>query len=235
VLEVRNLTWAPIGSRTSRSTVRAGEVVGLGGLDGQGQRELLLALFGVLRGCTGEVLIDGKPAAINSPPRAAKARGSDRHGADPRGPQDRGPDAADVGARQSELCRPRPGVARRHRRPPAEKPAIDEVIKLLAIKTAGSTVPVGSLSGGNQQKVVIAKWLMRNPRIILLNDPDARHRRRHQAGDLPAAARLADEGAAILFYSTDYDELIGCCDRVLVSTTARSSASWSATRSPSMR
>ena len=53
--------------------MRAGEVVGLGGLDGQGQRELLLALFGVLRGMTGEVLIDGKPVTIASP-RAAQAR-----------------------------------------------------------------------------------------------------------------------------------------------------------------
>ncbi len=73
--------------RHHRFAVRPGEVVGLGGLDGQGQRELLLALFGVLRGCTGEVLIDGQPVQAQEP-GARRAR-RDRHGADPRGPQDR--------------------------------------------------------------------------------------------------------------------------------------------------
>ena len=72
VLEVRNLSWTDRLKDISLS-VRAGEVVGLGGLDGQGQRELLLALFGVLRGVTGEMLIDGKKTTVASP-RAAKNR-----------------------------------------------------------------------------------------------------------------------------------------------------------------
>ncbi len=71
VIEVRNLSWTPRLNNISFS-VRAGEVLGLGGLDGQGQRELLLALFGVLRGISGQILIDGKPVSIASP-RAAKA------------------------------------------------------------------------------------------------------------------------------------------------------------------
>jgi ribose transport system ATP-binding protein len=66
VLEVRNLSWTPRLNNVSL-TAEAGEVVGLGGLDGQGQRELLLALFGVLRGTSGEILIDGKPTRISSP------------------------------------------------------------------------------------------------------------------------------------------------------------------------
>ena len=73
---------------------------------------------------------------------------------------------------------------------------------------------MSTLSGGNQQKVVIAKWLMTEPRIILLNDPT----RGIDVGTKQELYRLmrelADQGAAILFYSTDYDELIGCCDRV---------------------
>jgi ribose transport system ATP-binding protein len=73
VLEVRNLSWAPRLNDVS-FCVRSGEVIGLGGLDGQGQRELLLALFGVLRGTTGQILIDGKAVSIGSP-RAAKAQG----------------------------------------------------------------------------------------------------------------------------------------------------------------
>jgi ribose transport system ATP-binding protein len=75
---------------------------------------------------------------------------------------------------------------------------------------------VGTLSGGNQQKVVIGKWLMTEPRVILLNDPT----RGIDVGtkqELYQLLRdLADQGASILLYSTDYDELIGCCDKVLI-------------------
>ena len=113
VLEVRNLTWAPRLSGVSLQA-RVGEIVGLGGLDGQGQRELLLALFGVLRGASGDILIDGKSRNINSP-RAAKA--------DDIGmaliPEDRKTEGLmlpDVGPRQSELCRTRPVLEGRHRR-----------------------------------------------------------------------------------------------------------------------
>ena len=77
-------------------------------------------------------------------------------------------------------------------------------------------MPVGSLSGGNQQKVVIAKWLMRQPRIILLNDPTRGIDVGTKQEIYQLLRKLADAGAAIMFYSTDYDELIGCCDRVLV-------------------
>ncbi len=75
---------------------------------------------------------------------------------------------------------------------------------------------MGALSGGNQQKVVIAKWLMRSPRIILLNDPTRGIDVGTKQEMYQLLRRLADGGAAIVFYSTDYDELIGCCDRVLV-------------------
>ena len=99
---------------------------------------------------------------------------------------------------------------------PRRSRRLDEVIKLLAIRTAGTEVAVGTLSGGNQQKVVIAKWLMREPRIILLNDPTRGIDVGTKQEMYQLLRRLADAGAAILFYSTDYDELIGCCDRVLV-------------------
>jgi len=98
----------------------------------------------------------------------------------------------------------------------AEQRLIDDMVQLLAIKTAGLDIPVGALSGGNQQKVVIAKWLMRQPRIILLNDPTRGIDVGTKQEIYQLLRRLAAAGAAILFYSTDYDELIGCCDRVLV-------------------
>jgi ribose transport system ATP-binding protein len=76
--------------------------------------------------------------------------------------------------------------------------------------------PVGNLSGGNQQKVVLAKWLINEPRIILLNDP----MRGIDVGTKQELYRvmrtLADQGVSILFYSTDHDELIGMCDKIVV-------------------
>ena len=213
-LEVRHLGWT---DRLNDISLRlhAGEVIGLGGLDGQGQRELLLALFGVLRGTTGEVLIDGQPVAHHRA-RCREAQG-DRHGADPRGPQDRGPDAADVGARQPlvrgarRACRAGASSTRT-----AERDAVERIVRLLAVRTDGTDLPAGSLSGGNQQKLVIGKWLMMAPRILLLNDPTRGIDVGTKQEMYQLLRQLADAGAAILFYSTDYDELVGCCDRVLV-------------------
>jgi len=97
-----------------------------------------------------------------------------------------------------------------------ERRAVDSGIARLQIKVGDKSDAVSTLSGGNQQKVVIAKWLMTEPRIILLNDPT----RGIDVGTKQELYRLmrelADQGAAILFYSTDYDELIGCCDRVSI-------------------
>ena len=213
-LEVRRLAWTDRLHDISLQ-LGAGEVVGLGGLDGQGQRELLLALFGVLRGATGEVLVDGKPVAITGPARAKRRR--HRHGADPGGPQDRRPDAADVGARQLSLRRARPPCRAGAGRPPRPSATRSSaIVRLLAMRTDGTDVPAGSLSGGNQQKVVIGKWLMMAPRILLLNDPTRGIDVGTKQEIYQLLRELADAGAAILFYSTDYDELVGCCDRVLV-------------------
>jgi ribose transport system ATP-binding protein len=98
----------------------------------------------------------------------------------------------------------------------AEAAAIDDLIQMLQIKVDDLDAPVATLSGGNQQKVVIAKWLMTNPRIILLNDPTRGIDVGTKQEIYLLLRRLAERGAAILFYSTDYDELIGCCDRVAV-------------------
>ena len=97
-----------------------------------------------------------------------------------------------------------------------ENKLVGEMIDLLEIQTAGTDAPAGSLSGGNQQKVVIAKWLMAEPRIILLNDPTRGIDVGTKQEIYVLLRRLADAGAAIVFYTTDYDELIGCCDRALV-------------------
>jgi ribose transport system ATP-binding protein len=98
----------------------------------------------------------------------------------------------------------------------AESAAVQRIVRLLSVRSDGVDVPAGSLSGGNQQKLVIGKWLMMAPRIVLLNDPTRGIDVGTKQEVYELLRRLAAEGAAILFYSTDYDELIGCCDRVLV-------------------
>ena len=212
-LECRGLGWSD-RLRDVSLTVRSGEVVGLGGLDGQGQRELLLALFGVLRGCRGDVRVRGARTVIDSPVRA-KAAGTDMALI----PEDRKTEGLmlpmSVGDNLSFAALDRlahHGVVDRR----AERAANDRAAALLAIRTAGFDIPVDALSGGNQQKVVIGKWLMREPGIILLNDPTRGIDVGTKQELYQLLRRLADGGAAILFYSTDYAELIGCCDRVLV-------------------
>jgi len=213
LLEVRNLNWTDRLSDISLE-LHAGEVIGLGGLDGQGQRELLLALFGVLHGATGEIAVDGKEVAIAGP-YAAKRREIGMALI----PEDRKTEGLmlpmSVRDNLSFAALPRLsrwGVVDRA----AERAAVDRVVRLLAIRTDGVEVPAGSLSGGNQQKVVIGKWLMMAPRILLLNDPTRGIDVGTKQEMYQLLRELANGGAGILFYSTDYDELIGCCDRVLV-------------------
>ncbi|MEO9167078.1 MAG: sugar ABC transporter ATP-binding protein, partial [Aestuariivirga sp.] len=213
VLETKNLSWTDRLKNISLA-IRPGEIIGLGGLDGQGQRDLLLALFGVLRGCSGEILIDGKRASINSPQSAKREKiGMALI------PEDRKTEGLmlpmTVRENLSFAAMDRissGGIVNRD----AEQKLLDEMIALLAIKTAGTDIAVAALSGGNQQKVVIAKWLMNKPRIILLNDPTRGIDVGTKQEIYALLRKLADAGAAILFYSTDYDELIGCCERVLV-------------------
>jgi ABC-type Mn2+/Zn2+ transport system ATPase subunit len=163
---------------------------------------------------TGEVLIDGKPVAITGPSVAKRKEiGMALI------PEDRKteglmlPMAVCHNLSFAALDRlSTAGIIDR----PSEWKAIEEMIQLLAIRTDGVDKPVGSLSGGNQQKVVIAKWLMVTPRIILLNDPTRGIDVGTKQEIYQLLRKLAASGAAIIFYSTDYDELIGCCDRVLV-------------------
>ncbi len=212
-LAVENLCWADHLKGIDLS-VHRGEVVGLGGLDGQGQRELLLALFGVLVGVTGSVKLGGKPARLTSP-RAAKTQDVGLALI----PEDRKteglmlPMSVRANLSFAALERfSRLGFIDRA----AETVAIEEAIASLQIRCDGIEGPVGALSGGNQQKVVIGKWLMTKPGVILLNDPTRGIDVGTKQDLYNLLRRLADGGAAILFYSTDYDELIGCCDRVLV-------------------
>ncbi|WP_040678417.1 sugar ABC transporter ATP-binding protein [Rhizobium mesoamericanum] len=193
---------------------RPGEIVGVGGLDGQGQRELLLALFGVLRDVRGDVRIDGRSVRLTSPKEAKSGENGIALI-----PEDRKTEGLMLPMTVRENLSiaalgsvSRNGIIDRS----AEATRVNELLGLLSIKVTNMNMPASSLSGGNQQKVVIAKWLMNRPRIILLNDPTRGIDVGTKQEIYQLLRKLADGGAAIVFYSTDYDELIGCCDRVLV-------------------
>lgn len=194
--------------------LRPGEILGLGGLDGQGQKELLLALFGVLKKCTGEVRAGGK-AGLPASPMIAKSD-SFRMALIP---EDRKMEGLllpmSVGDNLTMAAHGRissHGVIEQE----TARAETARLIELLSIKTASLLVPVNALSGGNQQKVVIAKWLMNQPAIILLNDPTRGIDVGTKQEIYALLANLARQGAAIILYSTDYDELIGLCQKVLV-------------------
>ena len=168
MLDVSGFSWTNRLPDVSLSSA-SGEIVGLGGLDGQGQRELLLGLFGVLRETARR---DQARRAGRRPAQPGRRQGRRAvAGAGARGPQERGPDAVDVGAREHDARGPR-RVSRGPLIDLAEETRIaTQAVRDLAIKAPSLEQPVGSLSGGNQQKVVLAKWLLTEPRMILLMDP----------------------------------------------------------------
>jgi ribose transport system ATP-binding protein len=210
-LQVTGLSWAH-RLRDISFAIRPGEVVGLGGLDGQGQRDLLLALFGALTGVTGEAQVHGERIALSSP-RAT------RRGGIALIPEDRKTEGLMLAmsvrdnlsfAALDQLGRF--GVIDRR----AEHAAVSSMVDLLRIRSDALDGPVAALSGGNQQKVVIGKWLLTRPQIILLSDPTRGIDVGTKQELYQLLRRLADQRAAILLHSTDYAELIGCCDRVLI-------------------
>ncbi len=212
-LRVDKLSWENALKGVSL-TVNTGEIVGLGGLDGQGQKELLLGLFGVLKKLQGHVYINEKQVSIKSPLHAKEA-GIDMALI----PEDRKTEglllpmsiADNLGLASLRQLSQGPFINQQ-----AMDKAVSEGVSRMQIKIGSTKDPVSTLSGGNQQKVVIAKWLITDPKIVLLNDPT----RGIDVGTKQEIYRLlrqlAEEGVSVLIYSTDYEELIGCCDRVAV-------------------
>ncbi|MEM5494381.1 sugar ABC transporter ATP-binding protein [Hoeflea sp. AS16] len=195
-------------------SIGKGEIVGLGGLDGQGQKELLLGLFGVLRGLQGEVAILDRACRPSSP---AEAKSDAMRIA--LVPEDRKTEglmlamsiADNLLAASFGRITDGPFI-----NGDKARQAVTEGIAKLQIKVASPDDIVSTLSGGNQQKVVIAKWLMTDPDLILLNDPTRGIDVGTKQEIYKLIRELADRGKTILLYSSDYAELIGCCDRVAV-------------------
>ncbi|MEV4173827.1 sugar ABC transporter ATP-binding protein [Nonomuraea sp. NPDC049709] len=210
-LEVRGLTTDRL--RDVGFTACAGEVLGLGGLQGQGQSDLLLALFGAARVTVGEALLDGRPLPLTSAARAAGAGVALVPG-----------DRDRQGMFASRPIQENLSLASMHRRArmklalgaATERRAARSMIERLQIKIGSLADPVSTLSGGNQQKIVIGKWLLDRPRVVLLDDPtkgvDVAARE-----EIYAIVRgLADDGAVVILNSSDNRELIELSDRVLV-------------------
>lgn len=186
-----------------------GELLGLGGLRGQGQHQLLLALFGDIPH-TGTITIDETPVRFTHPRQAMEKRLALVPG-----------ERAKEGLLliRSILENFQIPSWRRYGFPLKIGRARQEATNIAAslnLKMAGLDAPVSSLSGGNAQKVVIGKWLLRNPRILMLDDPTKGIDVGAKAEFYRLLALLCDEGKSVLLYSSDDEELIGLSDRVLV-------------------
>jgi len=200
--------------REASFSLRAGEILGVAGLQGMGQLDLFLACFGMTDLTAGHLRIDGEPIVITSPTDAVRANiGISLV------PEDRKTEALSLklsGKHNTSL----PVIGRFSRGPliagSRETAAVEAIFERVDVDRRALWTRVGAFSGGNQQKIAIAKWLLAESRVLLLFDPT----RGIDVGTKNELYRLirayADDGGAVLFHSTEIPELVYLCDRVLV-------------------
>jgi len=212
VVEVRDLHKKGVLKPTS-FTLRRGEILGVTGLEGSGKEALFQLLFGLRRPDGGAVTVAGKPRMARSPDEAIKAGWA-------MVPASRGEQGlmTDWSIRENVtlliLDRLAGGfglISRARMRTSTE-----EFIRTLAIVTNSQEKKVSALSGGNQQKVVVAKWLATGPKMLILDDPTRGVDVGAKREIYTIIRRLAADGLAILMASSEIDEVLGLCDRVLV-------------------
>jgi rhamnose transport system ATP-binding protein len=211
VLEVRDLVRRPM-TKSVNLTVHAGEIVGLAGLVGSGRSELAQTIFGVTPAESGQILLAGKPVDIRSPGRA-RALGVAYV------PEDRGTQglvrAMSVLQNFSLASLPdlvHAGFIDRQ----AEKRLAQEGVARFSVKTSSLDQIAGRLSGGNQQKIVLGKWLANKPRLLILDEPTRGIDVGAKAEIHRLMSELAGLGLAILMISSELPEVLGMSDRVLV-------------------
>ena len=211
LLRVEGLTRAGALADISLA-VRAGEIVGLAGLVGAGRTELCRAIFGIDRADAGRILVAGRQTRIRSPREAVKAgialvtEDRQRTGLCLRLPVPFNLTLANV-----------PGISRGLLLDlAAEARTVKEYSARLKIRAASSRLPVGRLSGGNQQKVVIAKWLFRHARVFLFDEPTRGIDIGAKVEVFEIMNELARNGAAVLMVSSELPELLQVADRILV-------------------
>jgi ribose transport system ATP-binding protein len=210
-LVVENLGWGHTLDAISFQ-LNAGEILGLAGLDGQGQGDLLLALFGVYAGTSGVIQMDGQRVDLRGP-------GSAMSGGSALIPEDRKTQGLvlPMSVRENVTLPVLPklsrhGVVRRA----VENSVTSAMVQRLSIKTPSMQTVVGRLSGGNQQKVAIGKWLVTSANVYLMYDPTRGIDVGTKQEIYQLMRQLAADGASILLFSTDSEEIIGLCDRALV-------------------
>jgi ribose transport system ATP-binding protein len=213
LLEARDLVVPANPRHALNFAVRAGEVVGLAGLVGAGRTEVLQALFGIHPAQAGTILVESRPVAVRSPIDAIRAGIA-------LVPEER----KDQGLILEMSLRHNIGLAGLGRNALAgailnrarERQDAEEMIRALRIRPPDPRQAVQNLSGGNQQKAVLAKWLPLRPRVLLLDEPT----RGVDVGAKEEMYRLVEQaalaGAAVLFVSSEMPEVLGLADRILV-------------------
>ncbi|MFB7497917.1 sugar ABC transporter ATP-binding protein [Streptomyces sp. NPDC056161] len=193
-------------------SIRPGEVVGLGGLLGSGRSETARAVAGVLPTDTGRVSVGGAPVRGGSPPAAIRAGISLL-------PEDRKAEGIVPGlsVRENIALAALPALSRFGLVDDARVDrVVDTFVRRLRIKSAGPHQKVGELSGGNQQKVLLARWLAVHPKVLLLDEPTRGIDVGAKAEVQALIDELAEDGLAVLLISSDTEELVEGSDRVVV-------------------
>jgi simple sugar transport system ATP-binding protein len=211
LLELRNVGRAGSVSGMDLSIGR-GEVVGLAGLLGSGRTETARLIFGIDKAQTGEMLLDGKPDRFKSPRQAIRAGFALT-------PENRKTDGIiphlSIRENISLALQARQGAAKTISRKEQEVIA-EKFIKLLGISTPSAEQLVMNLSGGNQQKVLLARWLATHPRLLIMDEPTRGIDVGAKAEILKLVQSLRDEGMAILFISSELEEVVRDSQRVIV-------------------
>ena len=208
-LVIRNLDAGSV--RGIDLEVRRGEVVGLAGLDGSGRSTTLRAIFGAIPS-TMDATLDGRPFSPRNP-RQAMARGCALV------PENRLEDAAFLDLSVSwniSIASIRRWWGRLFVSGRTERSQVSTLIERFAVKAPDVQSPLGVLSGGNQQKAVLARWMQRDPILLLLDDPTQGVDVVSRAEIHRDVARAADNGCAVIVASSDVDELLALSDRILV-------------------
>jgi ribose transport system ATP-binding protein len=219
-LRVEHLSFAPDPASEERSlhdisfSLRRGEILGVAGLMGSGRTELLEAIFGnhPHHQVSGSITIEGRPVHIASP-QDALALGIALVTEDRKLKSLVIPLSVTENLTMSSLAKfCNMGVVR-HRR---ERAAVGEMVRSLRIKIPGLTAPIESLSGGNQQKVVVGKCLLTKPGILLLDEPTRGIDVGAKAEIYALMSQFASQGMSIIMASSELPEVLAMCDRVLV-------------------
>ncbi|MCI8739853.1 MAG: sugar ABC transporter ATP-binding protein [Oscillibacter sp.] len=211
VLEAKGLC-SSAGIKPFDFSIRKGEVNGFTGLLGSGRSECVRAIFGADHVTRGTVKVDGKDVKIRKPLDAMK-QGIGYL------PEDRKGDGivGDLSVRENIILalQVMKGFFRPFSRAQAEAFA-DEYIKLLEIKTASADTPIKSLSGGNQQKCILARWLLTDPKYLILDEPTRGIDIGTKIEIQKLVLKLAAEGKSITFISSEIDEMLRTCSRLVV-------------------